>query len=406
MSNAWTYTQDTEKLLLKKTYDRHIDKQFNKDNVLFGRMKKRYDFEGEDKAIAIEQSIGGGRSSGSLPTPNRNKTSKAVLTTKKLYASVRVDRESMLAARSNVGAFVRFTEYPVKVAQQGFNSNVERQLMLNDITGSGALFSSTTALVTGAGTAGSPYIVTLNADSIMESVEEGDLLNAGTETTELEVVNVIDGASKQIAVVGSSALLAAQVSVGATTALYMQKSKDNELIGLQGVLKATSGNYKGVAIARRYQAHQKALSGVLALADLNEVIIKMKRKCGETPDVILVNDLIFAKILSLSENQKYYNLPARGEFKAQISFSGIEYIGPDGAIPVIMNRFMPQDEIYFLNTAHIELHARSKPEWFDEDGTVFLRDTDADSYSARYGMYCDVFINPHFQGIMTAVAVA
>lgn len=402
--SAWNYQSESEKNLMKKAYDKHIDMQFNKDNVLFGRMKKAYDFVGEDTTIAIEQSIGGGRSSGSLPTPNRNKTSKAVLTTKKLYASVRVDRESMLAARTDAGSFVRFTEYPVKVAQQGFNSNVERQIILNDLSGEGVLFTSTTALVTGAGTSADPYVVTLAAGASLESVEEGDLLNVESETTEVEVVEV-DEVANTISLVGTSAALLAAKTTGAAMDLYMQKSKDNELEGLQGILKATSGTYKGIAIGRRWQATQKTAGAALSFDMLNEVIIKIKRKCGQAPNLILVNNTIYQKILTLSETQKSYNLPARGKFKAQISFSAIEYLGPDGAIPVVLNRFVPQNEVYILNDNHIHLKARSKQEWFDEDGTVFLRDSDADSYSARYGMYADVFVNPHFQGIITNVTI-
>ena len=55
--STWNYTQQTEALLMKKTYGPHIDKQFNKDNVLFGRMKKRVDFEGEENQITIQFSI-------------------------------------------------------------------------------------------------------------------------------------------------------------------------------------------------------------------------------------------------------------------------------------------------------------------------------------------------------------
>ena len=114
----------------------------------------------------------------------------------------------------------------------------------------------------------------------------------------------------------------------------------------------------------------------------------------------------YIKLLNLLEDQKVYNLPARdAKFKGQISFSAIEYISPDGKIPVVPSRFMDSDEIFFLNDNHLELHCRPGGfEWFDEDGTVFLRES-TDSYEARYGGYAEMFANPHFHGRLHTLAV-
>lgn len=398
--STWNYTQQTEALLMKKTYGPHIDKQFNKDNVLFGRMKKRVDFEGEEKQIAVEQSIGGGRSSGDLPTPNRNKTARAVLKIKKLYAAVSIDRASMKLARSNTGSFVRFTEYPVKVAVQGFNSNVERQMICNDIAGVGVLFSKSTATPTGSGTIGSPYVVTLVANTafMLERVEEGDLLNFNTETTELEVV-AVDEVAGTISLVGTSATLGTS---NTSLPFYMQKSKDKELEGLRGILMATSGTYKNIPVGRRWISTQNnGSSGSATITErLNDVIMKIKKKSGQCPNLIMASYEQYVKILNSLENQKVYNLPARDKkYKGQISFSAIEYLSPDGVLPVVLNRFIAPSEIYVLNDNHIEFHQASPMEWFDDDGTVFLRES-TDSYEARYGTYADFFVNPHFQGII------
>jgi hypothetical protein len=114
----------------------------------------------------------------------------------------------------------------------------------------------------------------------------------------------------------------------------------------------------------------------------------------------------FIKLLNLLEDQKRYNLPARDKkFKGQISFAAIEYMSADGPIPVIPSRFIDSDKMYFLNDNHIELHLRPGGlEWFDDDGTVFLRES-TDSYEARYGGYGQLFVNPHFQGYLHSLAV-
>ena len=134
--------------------------------------------------------------------------------------------------------------------------------------------------------------------------------------------------------------------------------------------------------------------------------INVKRSSGESPTLIVTSYAQYIKFLNLLEDQKRYNLPAKDKaFKADVSFAGIEYISPDGPIPVFASRFLDDDKMYFLNDKHLEIHCRPGGfEWFDDDGTVFLRET-GDPHEARYGGYADFFCNPHFQGYLHTLAV-
>lgn len=417
--STWNYSSADEARLMKVKYGRLIDKQFNMQNPVFARIAKKDNFVGSQIEEPIVQSIGGGVGAGSLPTANHNKISKAIVTSKKLYATVSIDRESMKASKQDEGSFVRFTKFPVKIATKSFNRNVERMFTRGDASGSGALITGDAANsnVSGNGAAGTPYVISFDKASTyfpaeFECIEEGDILNAGTESTELEVVAVsvteANGyATGTISLVGSSVLLAADTGAAPfTESLYMQKSKDNETIGLQGVLSATSNSLYGVSVGRRWQATQKDAAGAAISSDLmNEVIMNLKRKCGECPNLILTSYHQYVKILNFLEDQKRYPLPAKGKLKGQISFNTIVYASPDGDIPIVMSRFMDSDKLYFLNEKHISLHLRPGGfEWFDEDGTVFLRES-GDSYEARYGGYGQFYINPHFQGYLYNLAV-
>lgn len=419
--STYTYTASNEANLMKIKYGRLIEKQFNQQNPLFARIAKKENFVGSQIEEPIVQSIGGGVSAGSLPTANENKVVKATVTSKKLYAKTSIDRETMKASKTDEGSFVRFTKYPVQITTKSFNRNVERQFTRNDAAGAGVLISghASNANVTGSGTSGSPYVISFdNASTYFpaqaEAIEEGDILNVNDETSELEVVTVAvtetgGYASIVVSVVGTSTRLAALAGANgfdAADSLYMQKSKDNEVVGLQGALSATSGTLYGVTVGRRWKAFQKDASAAALSTDLmNEVIMNMKRKCGECPNMILTSYHQYIKLLNLLEDQKRYPLPAKGKLKGIISFQTIVYASPDGDIPVVMSRFMDSDKIYFLNEKHISLHLRPGGfEWFDEDGTVFLRES-GDSYEARYGGYGQFYINPHFQGYLHNLAV-
>ena len=413
--SSWTYTASNEANLMKIKYARLIEKQFNMENPLFGRIKKSQDFVGSQKDYPVVQSIGGGVGAGSLPTANENKISKASLLTKKLYATVSIDRETMKAAKTDEGSFVRMTKYPVKIATKSFNRNLERMLTRAPADGSLAAGSAGNSSVTGNGTAGTPYIVSLDDAGVYslahaESIEIGDLVNINDETTDLEVVDVnvvsaVPGSIDiEISLVGSStrldALVAAPNGLDAADDIFMQGSKDNELQGLESIIAATSGSYKGISVGRRWKSYSKdAATAALSTDLMNDVVVNIKRQSGESPDMILASYAQYIKLLNLLEDHKRYQLPARDKkFKGQISFSGVEYMSPDGVIPVMASRFVSDEKMLFLNSNHIELCCRPGGfEWFDEDGTVFLRES-GDSYEARYGGYCDFFVNPHFQG--------
>ena len=423
--SSWTYSASNEANLMKIKYGQLIEKQFNMENPLFARIKKSQDFVGSQIERPVVQSIGGGVGAGSLPTANENKISKATLTSKKLYAVTSIDRETMKAAKTNEGSFVRMTKYPVKIATKSFNRNLERMITRAPADGSGILVpgSASNGNCSGVGSAGDPYVIQFSQASVyslahIESLEIGDLVNVNTETADLEVVDIVVNSSVpgsvdfDVKLVGSSTRLDAigdtgtPAPFGASDALYMQGSKDNELAGLEGVLAATSGSYKGISIGRRWQSYQKDASSAALSTDLmNEVVVNIKRQSGESPDMILTSHHQLIKLLNLLEDHKRYNLPAKGKYKGQISFSGVEYMSPDGVIPVVASRFVSDEKMLFINTKHIELACRPGGfEWFDEDGTVFLREA-ADSYEARYGGYADLFINPHFQGQLDNLAV-
>lgn len=416
--SKWTYDASNEANLMKVKYERLIENQFNKSNPIFGRLKKKTDFVGSQKEIAIVQSIGGGVGAGSLPTANENKIGKATITTKKNYAVVSIDRETMKAAKSDEGSFVRMTAFPVKIATESFNRNVERQITRGGVAGAGDLVAGadTNSNVSGAGSAGDPYIVSLDKASTyfpaeFACIEEGDLLNVNSETTDLEVVAISETvasgyATGTISLVGTSTRLAALTGAGpfvAADKLYMQGSKDNELIGIQGVISATTGTAYGVSIGRRWQAYQKAAAGAALSTDLmNDVVVNVKRQSGASPKMILCHHHQYIKLLNLLEDHKRYNVPSR---KGEFSFSGLSFMSADGEIPVLTSRFIDSDKMYFLNDEHLELHLRPGGfEWFDDDGTVFLRET-TDSYEARYGGYGQSFINPHFQGYLSGLQV-
>jgi len=391
---------------------------YNSKALLDGRIKKVYDFVGKQKNIETQLSFSGGVGAKLLPKANTSIIEQAVITATKNYARVLVDRESLKAASSNDGAFHKFMAYPVKKAVESFIRNSNR-MSFGDGTGILGRGAGATN-VSGNGSVATPYIVTLRASDWNESnFEEQDYvqyvsgLNAGdnlggtaeggdAETNLLMIAEVIP-ASRQLKLVGTSpalATLSGANPVATTAGFVMQRSYLAEPSGLSGVVMATSGSLYNIPVKRRWQSQQIDALGQGVVTDaLNDAVLKQEKATGETPKMVLMNFNQMRKILAQLEDQKIYNLPNKN-FKGSVGFSGVELMTSRGAIGMFVDRFCPEDKIFLLNDEHIVRHHRPDFGWFDDDGTVFLRTTDEDTYEARYGGYYQNLIDPTFQTVI------
>lgn len=397
--------------LFKDKYGPLSENVYNSANVLLGRVKKKFDFTGKQKLIAVPQSFQGGVGSGTLPTANHEQGNDAVIVAKKVYSRVQIDRESMKASQDDAGAWVRGQRRVVEKGVESWMRNMSR-ILFNDGTGSLAEGDGATN-VSGTGTSGDPYIVRLVSDQKEADVEEQDFWHYDGETGKANLLEVLeyDPTTKDVSLVGTSPGLAALTGVGPVpggTYFYMQNSRDNDPQGLKGVLATTSGTLYSVPVTRRWAAgvnEDAALSGITTDM-MNADMLEIERKSGKTPNLIMASYRQFQKILNLLEDHKRYPVsPRAGNLVGRISFNGLEFMSSQGPVAIFPSRFIEDDTIYYLNDNFIELHHRPGFGWFDEDGTVFLRLSDDDSYEARYGGYLEAYITPNFHGRRYGLAV-
>lgn len=396
---------------------------YNSANVLEGRIKKSNDFVGKQMNIETQLSFAGGYGAKLLPQGNPSLVEQAVITAKKHYSRVFVDREGLKAASSSKGAFQTYLAFPIKKTVEDFMRNMSR-ILFGD--GSGILCRGAGVTnVSGNGSSATPYIITLRAsDWNIANVEEKSIvqvvtgLNAGDNlggsaeggdsVANLLTIVAVNKASRQISLVGTSAVLAALSGVGpfpTTSGLVPQRSYLAEAQGLSGVLMATSGSLYGLTIQRRWQATQVDASGSGIVVDMmNDVMLQVEQSFGEAPNMIVCNYNQYRKILAQLEDQKRYNLPNKN-VKGHMGFSGVEYMGTSGSVGIFVDRFCPEDKIFFLNDKFIHrYHRPGGAEWFQDDKTVFLRTVDEDVLEARYGCYMENFITPSAHGVLHNLA--
>lgn len=411
MSDAKFRMQDLD-ALFKIKYEKLSENVYNSANVLLGRVKKSYDFTGKQLNIAIPQSFSGGVGSGRLPKPNRANYGEAQITSKKMYAVVQIDRETIKAALNDEGAFVRATKEVVKKGVESFMRNLSRALF-NDGSGIIGEVASVSGQVITLKTTGTDYpfkeanLEERDMIDVLDATDGTTLLNSAQAGTGLEIDSV-DDVAKTITVVGSIS-----GSIAAGDKLVMQGSHKADPDGLKGVLQQKNRDASksfNIVHGRKWEAVQEAASSAAISTDLlNKVMLKIKKKCGKSPNLIVTSFKQYEKILNLLEDKKQYTVPTRAGLKsksgADISFTGVEFMSVDGPIGIFPERFVEDDTIYLLNDAHIHMYHRPDFGWFDDDGTVFLREANSDSYEARYGGYLECYINPCFHGVITGLSV-
>ncbi len=389
--------------LFKIKYGKVSENVYNSQNVVLGRVKKNYNFTGRQMFVPVPQSFSGGVGSGSLPTANYTTVEDAIITAKKVYAVAQIDRESIKASMDNEGAFVQGTKWTVERTVQSWMRNMSR-ILFNDGTGILGQFSGNAG-----GTATAPTLTILNTGSYAfkeANFEERDYVNVNSLASVFEVtaVNPTTRVVTLSRVSGSDDL----TGIGAGThSVYMQNSANNDPTGIAGVCKATSGSLYTISVGRRWQAGSQIAAGGAGLTTdlMNQAMLEVEQRSGQVPNLIVCSYTQYRKLLNVLEDQKQYILePRMPELKGKVSFKGIEFMSSQGPVGIFPERFAGNDEMYFLNDNFIELHHRPDFGWFEDDGTVFLRDASSDTYSARFGGYLEAFINPCFQGIITGLA--
>lgn len=399
------------------------ENMYNSKNVLEGRIKKSNDLVGKQMNVETQLSFAGGYGAKLLPEGNPSIVDQAVVTAKKHYSRVFVDREGLKAASSSKGAFQTYLGFPIKKTVEDFMRNMSR-ILFGDSTGVLGRGDGTTN-VTGAGTSGNPYIIYLRASDfnvanfeeksivqVVTGLNAGDNLGGAAEggdaITNLLTISAVVKSTRAISLVGTSAVLSALAGVGpmlTTSGLVPQRSYLYEAQGLSGALMATSGTLYGLTVQRRWQATQvNAGASGIVVDMMNDVMLQVEQNFGESPNMIICNYNQYRKILAQLEDQKRYNLPNKN-VKGHMGFSGVEYMGTSGSVGIFVDRFCPEDKIFFLNDKYIHrYHRPGGAEWFQDDKTVFLRTADEDILEARFGSYMENFITPSAHGVLHNLA--
>lgn len=386
--------------LFKNKYQPYYENAFNTLTPLWNEIEKSNTFVGKKLEFPVPTSYKGGVGSGALPETNNGDYGDVQILPKKVYATDRVDRETIMASMSDEGAFVKAMAECIKKTVEADLWNHNRILFGN---GDGSLGAVKTSAGVTDNTGGNYSIIVGDGASTFKEAnfEENMFVNFGTGTDLFEITSVTP--STRTIVVQRQAG-GTDVPVDAVT-IYLQGSKDNDPEGLKSIGDATSSTKYNVTVGRKWQFFQEDASTAISNDLMNKVMMRVEKKVGVPPNMIVTSYIQMEKLLNLLEDQKRYEIYSQKpkgyeKIEGVMSFNGIQFMSSRGAIRIFPDKFCEDDRMYFLNTDMITYYRRPNPGWVKEDvgGNGYLRVAGEDKFEARLATYGNIFIAPTWHG--------
>lgn len=336
-----------------------------------------------------------------LPAPIAARRIQPQFLAKRAYGTAEYDREAIVASRSSQGAFAKATVAETEAVVEGFMLHNLERVLFGD--GTGSLGQIDDASITGAGTAASPWAFDLDVAPASNAYPKGNAkylpqdakidlyTTAGVYGMTIQIVSATTSAAGVVSVTAITDQTGAAVTPVDNDVLYWHGNKDIEMVGLKSIAPISAGTLYGISQTdnSKYRGLLKSISGSLQYDDVNDAIEELGEE-NEYPNLGICSHKAYSLLKNLSEDHKRYETSVKSS-DAKIGFRGIEAVSGDGVFPIVPSQMCPKDEIWLVNTKHLQLVLRENYGWFDNGGEILYQDPNKDVYSARYGGYSELF---------------
>ncbi len=317
-----------------------------------------------------------GSEDGDLPAAGGNRYVALTAPLKNIYGTIEISDKALRASKSSDGAFVDLLNAEVEGLVNCAKVNFSRMLF-----GDGNGYIAKVKSASGA-------VITVDKINCFYVGMVVDIYADGEVVTEGLTVTAVDIANSQITVDNSSS--------GAFTGfqIYLSGAQGNEITGLMGIFD--SDTLYGVSkSAESYMTPAEfVVEDSLTEALIMEKINYREEYFNSRPNMILCSFATRRKIAALlTENRRQLDMTVLQGGYSAVLFDGI---------PVVADRFCPNDEIYLLNTDDFGIYQLCDWEWLeDEDGKILKQVPGKAAYSATLVKYAELICTkPCAQGII------
>lgn len=338
----------------------------------------------------INGGIGAGTENGDLPHSAENSYEQFVLTLKNLYGKLEISDKAIRASENSSGAFVNLltSEMEGLIKASAFNFG---RMLYGD--GSGKL-----ATITDNDTASVTVDSTKN---LIEGMVVDVLSTTGSVVKSTLRIRAIDQATKTVYFVAGNLTKNDYKDLGYI--LCVQGSYNNEITGL-GAIFNREGSLYGLNRANYNWLipYMKDIKEGETTQNVTDIMIQnaiddLEEIADSKVDFIVCSSGVKRNYQSyLASYRSNINvLELEGGFKA-ISYNGI---------PLVSDRFAPNNTMYLLNTSEFNLHQLCDWKWLEsEDGRVIRQTPGKATYQATLVKYADIICNkPRGQAKITGI---
>lgn len=318
--------------------------------------------------VGLNGGVGAGSETGLLPTANENNYVQFKTTLKNLYGTIEISDKAIRASASNNGAFVDLLTAEMEGLLTASKFNLGRMLY-GDGSGAVATVASYTSGVT----------VLDNVKNIIEGMvvdvytDVGVLKNSGLRISSVDRVN------KRIYFTTTPTTALAEDDI-----IYVQGSKGNEITGLEAIFGSNTYLY-GLKKSDNLWLNPYKSTTSQEISDelLQTAVDFLEENSGSNIDFISCGAGVKRAYQSyLACYRRNIDITMlEGGYKA-MTFNGI---------PVVSDRFVPDDTLYLLDTSKFTLHQLCDWEWIEAEGGKILRQKAGyPAYTATLVKYADL----------------
>lgn len=375
---------------LKNFYQGPIKDQLNEDLPIYrGAEKVKKGWSGlqviRPLRVRRNQGIGATSDGGTLPAIGRQTTVQAIIAAKFNYLRFGVTGPMIKSSASDIGSFVRSASYELEMGYKDLKSDVNRQLSWD---GSGTLAQAN------ANTLGSSSLVIKGRESVeaaLKFVDVGltfDVVSSGAVIQSGITVNAISAGTPTSAT--ATLTLSTAITCSAGDKLVRAGSFGNEI---QGLLYSLDGGTTTIYNVDRssyisYQGNYfDESAGQLQLNMLQQGWNSGLQRGGAKYNALYSDfdsQRYYQKLLT--PDKRYVNVVKGDGGFASADQSYLEWNG----LPWVSDKDCPV-RIFFLDRDAIKNYMLAEMEFADETGSMFIRQTSADSFEVMVRLFMNLF---------------
>lgn len=332
--------------------------------------------------VGLNGGVGAGTETGELPTANENNYVQFKTTLKNLYGTIEISDKAIRASANNSGAFVDLLNAEMEGLLTASKFNLGRMLYGDGTGAVGTVVSYSNGVAT------MDSVKNLMEGMVIDVYTSGVIsANAGLR------ISYVDRVNKAVYFTKTPA----EMTTG--DVFYVQGSKDNEITGL-GAIFGSSETLYGLNRASNKWLTPYVSTASQEISDnvLQTAVDFLEENTGSNIDFITcgagVKRAYQQYLACYRRNIDVTTL--EGGYKA-ISFNGI---------PVVSDRFVPDDTLYMLDSSKFTLHQLCDWEWIEAEGGKILRQKAGyPSYTATLVKYADLICDqPNGQAKFTGIS--